>query len=218
MFMRLTGDQDVKIDFTNPANQITGLDLNGDGIIRADGKENAITGKASGFEIVDAYARNPQDNTDKIHNFLGDITFDGTGFKGDGVATNGNIFLGGLGNDKATGGDGNDFLAGGNIAQGALSTGDQMFGMRNADFFFAEFSFSGSTDGGVTLAIDGGTTADNSSAANKQTAMDADWLLFEASDDDEPVHMWLNDENIDTLTIATAFDVDPTEARLMATA
>ena len=57
--LHITGDQSVRIDITNPANQIKGLDLNGDGVIAADGVENNITGKASLFEIIDAYARNP---------------------------------------------------------------------------------------------------------------------------------------------------------------
>lgn len=41
--MVLHGDQDIRIDMTNPANQITGLDLNGNGAIANDGKENAST-------------------------------------------------------------------------------------------------------------------------------------------------------------------------------
>ena len=47
--MRLTGDQDVRIDFTNPANQVTGLDLDGDGVIEFDGKERSITGVGLGL-------------------------------------------------------------------------------------------------------------------------------------------------------------------------
>ena len=54
-------------------------------------------------------------------------------------STNGNIFLGGLGTDTALGGIGNDFLAGGGIAQGRAGR-DSLSGGRNADFFFAEFS------------------------------------------------------------------------------
>ena len=47
--MRLTGNQDVRIDFTNPANQIRGLDLDGDGLIETDGLENV----SSNFPAAD---------------------------------------------------------------------------------------------------------------------------------------------------------------------
>ncbi len=193
--MRLTGGQDVRIDFTNPANQITGLDVDGDGTIEFNGIERSITGRAANFEIVDAYARNPLNHTDIANNFLGDISYDGTGFGGDGVSTDGNIVLGGLGVDTIFGGIGNDFLAGGGLAQGRFGT-DVLSGGRNADFFFAEFSGIDRTDGGPTLQIDGGNTADDNSAGIGQSAQDADWLLFEASDDDEPVQIWLNDDNV----------------------
>lgn len=192
--MRLTGDQDVRIDFTNPANQITGLDLDGDGTIEFDGSERSITGKASGFEIVDAASRNPLDHTDTANNFLGDIFYDGRSFKGDGVETNGNIFLGGLGVDTAFGGVGNDFLSGGGVAQGRSGV-DSLSGGRNADFLFAEFAAIDATDGS-SLFLDGGNTADDISAGNGQSAQDSDWLLIEAGDDDEPVQIWLNDDNV----------------------
>lgn len=204
--MRITGDQDVRIDFTDLLKQIRGLDLNGDGTIANDGKENnyplgansALTNHPTDnkFEIVDAYRRDAFNDFNKASNFLGDIAFDGTGQNGDGVATNGNIFLGGLGHDTAFGGNGNDFLAGGGIAQGHGGT-DVMSGVRNADFFFAEFSGIDATDGGPTLRIDGGNTSDSNSAGTTQTAQDSDWLLFEASDDDEPVMIWLNNDNSD---------------------
>lgn len=199
--MHLTGNEDVRIDFTNPANQVIGLDLNGNGTIEFDGKERSITGVAANYEIVDAYPRNPLNHKDTANNFLGDIAFDGTGFNGDGVHTNGNIFLGGLGHDVAATGDGNDFLAGGGIAQGHGGM-DVLSGGRNADFFFAEFSGIDSTDGGSgaagveTLQVDGGNTADDNSAGNGQSAQDSDWLLFEASDDDEPVQILMNDDNV----------------------
>ena len=197
--MRITGGMDARIDFTNPANQIRGLDLDGDGLIEANGIENvssnfAANQRAANFEIVDAYPRNPLNHTDSANNYLGDIAFDGTGFAGDGVSTNGNVFLGGLGLDTAFGGVGNDFLAGGGIAQGR-SGADVLSGGRNADFFFAEFSGLDATDGS-TLVIDGGNTADDNSAGIGQSAQDNDWLLFEASDDDEPVQIWLNDDNV----------------------
>ena len=192
--MRLTGDQDVRIDFTNPANQVTGLDLDGDGTIEFNGGERSVTGVAADFEIVDAYARDPLNHEGLANNFLGDIAFDGTGFDGDGVSTDGNIFLGGLGVDVAFTGIGNDFLAGGGVAQGRGGY-DYLSGGRNADFFFAEFSGIDATDGGQSLFIDGGNTADDSSAGIAQTAQDADWLLLEASDDDEPVYISLEEDD-----------------------
>lgn len=204
--MRLTGDQDVRIDFTDMLKQIRGLDLNGNGQIANDGKENnypmgansALTNHPTDnkFEIIDAYKRDAFNDGNKGSNFLGDIAFDGTGFGGDGVATNGNIFLGGLGADTASGGNGNDFMAGGGIAQNHGGT-DTMYGMRNADFFFAEFSGLDATDGS-SLSIDGGITSDSNSAGTTQTTQDSDWLLFEASDDDEPVRIWLNNDNADS--------------------
>jgi len=180
--MRLTGDQDVRIDFTNPANQIKGLDLNGNGVIANDGVENNITGRAANFEIVDAYARNPLNQFDISQNFLGDIRYDGTGFAGDGVSTNGNLVLGGLGADTVLGGIGNDFLAGGGVA--AANPGiDNLQGGRNADFFFAELSLLDQTDGN-SLSINGGSTSDDAAVGNN-TPQDADWLLIEASDDED---------------------------------
>jgi hypothetical protein len=217
--MHLTGDQDVRIDFTNPANQIKGLDLNGDGVITNNGVENNVTGVASLFEIVDAYARNPLNETDSTTNFLGDIAYDGTGFGGDGVTTDGNIVLGGLGADVVFGGIGNDFLTGGGIAAARVATAraawiaaggtannfvapsDNLSGGRNADFFFVELSALDATDGN-RVNIDGGITADDSAAGNVQTAQDADWLLFEGSDDDEPVTINLRDESTGDGTVA----------------
>lgn len=207
--MHLMGDQDVRIDFTNPANQVVGLDLDGDGTIEFNGSERSITGVAANFEIVDAYSRNPLDHTDTANNFLGDIYFDGTGFAGDGTDTDGNIFLGGLGNDTALGGIGNDFMAGGGVAQGHLNDADDddgdgivpetehdaLYGGRNADFFFGEFSMLDIVDGnGVfTLYVDGGNTSDDQPAGRVQSDQDSDWFLLEGSDDDEPVFVALNE-------------------------
>jgi hypothetical protein len=235
---RLTGDQAVRIDLTDPNQQIKGLDLDNDGTIENNGFENNITNQPNGFEIVDAYARNPLNEMDSSQNFLGNIYFDGTGFEGNGENTDGNIFLGGLGADAASGGIGNDFMAGGGVAaqrfttqldpngSGALvvtdhvtgqtvpaavgfDTDDNLFGGRNADFFFVELSLLDPTDGSA-LDIDGGETADNTSGGNSgglqfgQSSQDTDWLLLEASDDDEPVHIVLGESNVGG-TIDTAF-------------
>lgn len=190
--MELTGDMDVRIDFTDPSNQVVGLDLDGDGTIRQDGVENNITGVAADFEIVNAYGTNRINQFDFENNFLGDIDFDGTGFDGDGVATNGNIFLGGLGVDRALGGIGNDFLVGGGVA--ANQGSDSLFGGRNADFFFGEISQLDFTDGN-DVWISGGFTTDDS-AVGDNTAQDRDWLLLEVSDDEDGTIIDLrNDDN-----------------------
>jgi len=206
--MRLTGDTDVRIDFTNENQQITGLDVDGDGLIEFNGSERTpawlednietIGDNHSGFEIIDAYSRNPLDHTDTANNFTGDIYFDGSSFSGgeaDGTKTDGNIFLGGLGNDTALGGVGNDFFAAGGVAQGMLDDGDAMYGGRNADFFFGEFSMLDIVDGNgqFELYVDGGNTSDDEPAGVRQSDQDSDWFLPEASDDDEPVGIELNE-------------------------
>lgn len=212
--MRITGDQDVRIDFTDPDNQVVGLDLDGDGVIENDGYENNISGVASGYEAVDAYSRNPLNHIDYVNNFLGDIAFDGTGFAGDGTDTDGNIFLGGLGADTAFGGIGNDFMLGGGVAEPLRNVDvngdgefepcceqfvfqDDLNGGRNADFFFVEMSLLDDVDGttlddgnfvNASLDIDGGSTFDDN------PLQDSDWLFLEASDDDEPVTVLLNND------------------------
>ena len=199
--MVLTGDQDVRIDMTNMLNQITGLDLNGNGTIANDGKENSATVKAaSGYVAVDAYTRlvnGVVNETDLTKVFLGDIKYDGTGFAGDGIKTNGNVVLGGLGADTILGGLGNDFLASGGVALSRAAATESLSGGRNADFLFAELSLLSNTDGNK-LFIDGGATADNTSAANGQSAQDSDWLLLQASDDDERIEVVLT-ENAGTV-------------------
>lgn len=189
--MRLTGDMSVRIDFTNPNNQIRGLDLNGDGVIARDGVENALNVyPASGFAIVDAYRRDTLNDGNREQNFLGNIAFDGTGFDGDGTSTDGNIFLGGLGADSALGGIGNDFMTGGGVANGGT---DYLSGGRNADFFFGEWSWLDRVDGD-NLIIEGGMTSDDSAVGNN-TPQDSDWLLFEASDDEDGIVIDLSDES-----------------------
>lgn len=195
---RLTGNTAVRIDFSNPNDQFRGRDVDGDGVIENDGIEsNRPDGVRGGFEIIDAYARDPY-NDNAATNFTGDLLFNGEGFDGDGVNTDGNIVLGGLGADRIFAGIGNDFLAGGGLAQGSGGQ-DVLSGGRNADFFYAEFSALDSVDGNVDLLIDGGSTADDTSAGNGQSPQDNDWLLLEVTDDDEPVNVQLEsslgDEN-----------------------
>jgi hypothetical protein len=187
--LRLIGDSAVRIDLTNPASQVEGTDLDSGGLIETNGIENNLTGNdiltVSNFEVVDAYRRDQYDTTvtSNADNFRGSILFDGTGFDGDGENTDGNIFLGGISDDVAYGGIGNDFLAGGGFFVDTDDEGwgyDYLFGGRNADFFFVEISALDPVDGD-SLIIDGGTTYDLSSA------QDTDWILLEASDDNEPV-------------------------------
>lgn len=192
--LRLVGDADVRIDLTNPNAVIRGIDLNGDGEIKANGVENNV-GLGSNFHILDAYARNPLNEYDNTNNFFGDIEFDGRGFQGDGVSTDGNIVLGGLGADTIFGGIGNDFLAGGGVAAKRGGGTDYLSGGRNADFFYAELSELDNTDGNQ-LDIDGGTTSDDVSAGVAQSKQDSDWLLIEADDDDEPVTIVLRDDSV----------------------
>ena len=239
--MRLTGDMGVRIDLTENDNQVTGLDLDGDGTIAQDGLENdnPITeDDGIDFQIIDAYARNPLNQGDIENNFLGDIAFDGTGFDGDGVSTDGNIFLGGLGVDTAYGGIGNDFLAGGGVAAdrfvieydsatgtfvardtltdvlqpnlAAFNTQDNLSGGRNADFFFASLSELDPTDGD-NLSINGGSTSDDSAAGNN-TNQDSDWLLLEASDDDEPVTINLANEVLQDFATVTMQEIENVDA------
>lgn len=239
--LHLTGDADVRIDFTNPNNQLRGIDLNTDGVIAANGIENNVSGAGivtvKNFEIVDAYARDPLNETDHTANFAGAINYDGTGFAGDGVSTDGNIFLGGLGDDKAFGGIGNDFLAGGGVGSsvweqrvsgaatvwvnsvtGEVATGarptDELYGGRNADFMFAELSALDNTDGNGTL-FDGGSTADDSAAGAGDSGQDTDWLLLEASDDNEPVTVDLRFSSVtlaDGKSAATLEDIENLDA------
>lgn len=203
---RLTGDMDVRFDITSNDGQVRGLDLDGDGTIAADGVENnnpTDLDDGKDFEILDAYSRNKLNESDIANNFLGDIDFDGTGFDGDGVNTDGNIFLGGLGADTALGGIGNDFMVGGGVAAGRWAAGlaewianggnpedfdfddihDTLHGGRNADFFFGELSLLDNTDGN-SLFINGGSTSDDAAAGNN-TPQDSDWLLLEVSDDED---------------------------------
>ncbi len=187
--LRLVGDAAIRIDMTNPASQVEGIDLDSGSLIETNGVENNLTGQdiltVSNFEVVDAYRRDQYDTTagSNEDNFRGSILFDGTGWDGDGVNTDGNIFLGGISDDIAYGGIGNDFLAGGGYfvdTDGEGNNRDELYGGRNADFFFVEISALDNVDGD-SLVIDGGTTFDD------DASQDFDWILLEASDDNEPV-------------------------------
>lgn len=198
--LHLTGTADVRVDFSNTASQITGIDLNGDETISTNGVENNVAGAgvftAKNFGSLDAYSRNPVSTLDRANNYTGNIRYDGTGYGGDGVSTDGNVVLGGMGADTILTGIGNDFIAGG----GTLATGgsDIISGGRNADFIFTELSLLSPTDGNAINA-DGGETADN--VTGTQNALvdatgatnDRDWILLEASDDDEPTSITLAD-------------------------
>ena len=218
--MRLTGNHNVRIDITRATDQVTGLDLNRNGVIEFNGKENVNPTAADdgkNFTVIDAYSRNALNSTDITKNYQGSIFFDGSGFKGDGTKTNGNIFLGGIGADVALGGIGNDFLAGGGarttsvvngtvVYGGVDGAGDDLAGGRNADFFFAELSRLSATDGNNSRFA-GGTTGDDTVAAvvapGGLGTNDNDWLLLEASDDDEPVFVNLDEGSTSASGIPT---------------
>jgi hypothetical protein len=111
--LRLTGGQSVRIDLTNPARALVGIDLDGDGVIERDGVESAPSNVIGGFTVIDAYPRNPLDVTDTVNNFTGSIWFDGTGHGGDGNAAPVPLIAGGSGDDILRGGAGAQQLFGG---------------------------------------------------------------------------------------------------------
>jgi len=84
--LRLTGDASVRVDLTDPSDELEGMDLDGNGQIATNGIENNLSDDGimtvSNFEVLDAYARNPINETDRASNYFGDIDFDGTGFAG----------------------------------------------------------------------------------------------------------------------------------------
>jgi len=224
--MRLTGNHNVRIDITRNDNQVTQIDLNRNGWLETNGKENVnptTLDDGRKFVIVDAYTRNALNSTDLANNYQGTIWFDGSGFNGDGVSTNGTIFLGGIGADIALSGIGNDFMAGGGARTtaivngqvvfgnnagviggggpgapaGTVEAGDRLNGGRNADIFFLELSLLSATDGNNTRII-GGTTSDDTIAVGAFVpsglgSQDNDILALEVSDDDERVTVVLDE-------------------------
>ena len=176
--LRLIGDKDVRIDLTDAAEQLEGIDIDGSGVIEFDEQDQAFRDAVNVgfFEIFDAHPRGDAllDPTNSTEGFTGDIFLDGTGFGGDGRATNGNIVLGGSGNDTIFTGIGNDFVStgGGN---------DEVKLGRNADFLVQELSRLDDAFTGDDVELDGGSTFDN------DPGQDNDWLLLEAGDDEEPV-------------------------------
>ena len=75
--MRLTGTADVRVDFSNTASQITGIDLNGDETISTNCVENNVSGAgvftSKNFGSFDAYSRNPVSTLDRANNYTGNI-------------------------------------------------------------------------------------------------------------------------------------------------
>ncbi|MCB2080230.1 MAG: hypothetical protein KDE55_21355 [Novosphingobium sp.] len=177
--MHITGDVTARVDLTKNSNQVTGVDLNGDGVIALNGQENnpayfndilGIAAEQTGdYEIVDAYIRDRLNYYNEEENFLGNLLYDGTGVGGDGVNTNGNIVLGGLGADVIFGGIGNDFLVGGGVLPALpSSSGDPLLDSLNRLLdFLTRFSnafdfynaYSTYNTGGID-AISGGRNAD----------------------------------------------------------
>ncbi|MBL8581678.1 MAG: DUF4214 domain-containing protein, partial [Rhizobiaceae bacterium] len=172
--LRLIGNSDIRIDFTDPFEQVEQIDIDGDGINPGEIDYNVRPYvNVKNFEIIDAHARGLAllDPSNDTEGYTGNLYFDGTGFGGDGTSMNGNIVLGGAGDDIIKGGIGNDFFSGGagtNLLQGG----------RNADFFYQELSSLDTQLTGESV-IKGGTTFDD------DARQDFDWLLLEASDDEE---------------------------------
>ncbi|MEO1469889.1 MAG: hypothetical protein AAFV86_12590, partial [Pseudomonadota bacterium] len=214
--LRLAGDADVRIDLTDPSEQLEGIDIDGSGAIEFDEQDQAFRDiiDVSNFDIIDAHPRgdallNPTLTSGDPANigFSGDLFFDGTGFDGTGTNLNGNIVLGGYGADVIFTGNGNDFVSSGGLDDN-IKTG------RNADFIYQELSRLDDTFSGDDGEIDGGATFDDSASA------DSDWLLLEASDDEEPVVVSLssasNSEFFDVNAGDTGVDIDDFLAQLIA--
>ena len=186
--LRLTGDASVRIDLTDPNEQLEGIDIDGsaNGVLEAGEVRDGITFDeqdqafrdvvdVTNFDIIDAHPRgdallNPN-ATDQ--GFTGNLYVDGTGFNGSGTKLSGNIVLGGFGTDEIITGNGNDFVSSGGLDD-VIKTG------RNADFIYQELSRLDDAFSGDDGEIDGGATSD-------ADGTDSDWLLLEASDDEEPV-------------------------------
>ncbi|MDA3790767.1 MAG: hypothetical protein PF503_20020 [Desulfobacula sp.] len=210
--LHVTGTNDMRIDLTNFSNQAEGLDLDGSGTIATNGIENNVQAQGilsvANFEVFDFYASNPIDSTDTANNYFGDVNFDGTGYNGDGVTTDGTVYLGGRGVDIVFTGVGNDFIAAGGVDAGrfvpgvnavgamviidtqtglpvAAALADVVDGGRNADFFYMNMSAIDAEDGNGTT-YRGGETWDSNSD------QDSDWALLEISDDNEPVAAIMN--------------------------
>ena len=180
--LRLTGDASARFDLTDPREQLEQIDINGDGVIEPGTVEFNVRDQANVqyMDIIDAHPRGDAllDPTDSTDGFTGDLLVDGTGFDGSGTNLSGNIVLGGYGSDEIITGNGNDF-----ISTGGLD--DVIKAGRNADFIYQELSRLDDAFSGDDGEIDGGATFDDTAAA------DSDWLLLEASDDEEPVSVTL---------------------------
>jgi len=180
--LRITGDASMQIILNNPSSQLAQLDLNGDGVISGPAETNAATTvRVANFEVFDAYPRqtlvDPNDPSDEqlADNYFGNLAFNGTSFtgqEGDGTRTDGNIVLGGFGDDSIQTGVGNDFIATGGGT-------DYVNAGRNSDWVFAELSLLDPNASATPYAW-GGTTVDTGD-------QDQDWLLGETQDDEEPV-------------------------------
>ncbi|MEO1467574.1 MAG: DUF4214 domain-containing protein [Pseudomonadota bacterium] len=205
--LRLTGDADIRIDLTDPREIVEQLDLDGDGIQQGETDFNVRDLlDISFFENIDAHPRGAAllDPTDSANGFTGDLFFDGTGFDADGFDSDGNIVLGGYGADVIFTGNGNDFVSSGGLDDN-IKTG------RNADFIYQELSRLDDDFSGDDGEIDGGATFDD------DEAQDSDWLLLEASDDEEPVTVTLQGTGPLNITPGeTGVDLDAALAQLVA--
>ena len=146
--LRLTGDASVRIDLTDFREQLEGIDIDGSGEIEFDEQDNAFRSviDVSDFEIFDAHPRgdallNPAFTTGDAANigFTGNLYFDGTGYDGTGTNLNGNIVLGGWGQDTIFTGNGNEFrfdACAGRHHQDGPQRGLHLSGAEHAGRFF----------------------------------------------------------------------------------
>jgi Ca2+-binding RTX toxin-like protein len=203
--LRLIGDASIEFDLTDAQEQLEKIDINGDGVFTPGTDENDVRPKVDVqfWDFLDAHPRLEDlngdgdfgdvgengllDPTNTELGYTGDITFSGTS----GAAfSDDNIVLGGWGDDLVLAGVGVDFLSGGG-GENTLSGG------QGSDFFVLELTTDDIDESGAT-DIKGGSTFEDGGEPDQ----DADWLLLEASDDQEPITVKLTDVDIDS-------DADP---------
>jgi len=208
--LRLIGDKDVRIDLTDAAEQLEGIDIDGTAdlsgddnlLIRGDGDKDDLGDITAGLVNPGAngieFDEQDQAFRDAVNvGFFeifdahprGDALLDPTnsteGFTGD-ILFDGTGFAGdgrSTNGNIVLGGSGSDTIFTG-IGNDFVSTGggnDEVKLGRNADFLVQELSRLDDAFTGDDVELDGGSTFDN------DPGQDNDWLLLEAGDDEEPV-------------------------------
>jgi len=196
----LVGNASVRIDTTDQLEQLEGIDVDGsaDGTLDFDEVQDGITffeqdaafRESVAVQNIDIFIGHPTTDEGLLNpliagaSYSGNLYYDGTGFGGDGRTTNGNIVLGGWGEDTIFTGIGNDFVS-------AHSQDDIIKTGRNADFIVQELTRLDERFTGSDGEVDGGESFDTN------PDQDTDWVLLEASDDEEIVRVNLSDESGD---------------------